>query len=73
METPMFDDYFVQEEFIFPEYGGVTGMREVDCPHCGASWDLAVKPGETNDGYVCAKCNGEFFVNWSTNQVLWFN
>jgi len=60
----MFDDYFIQEEFIFPEEGGVTGTRPVDCPHCGATWELPVRPGVTNDGYQCSNCSSSFAVDW---------
>lgn len=69
----MFDDYFIQEEFIFPEDGGITGTREVDCPHCGASWDLPVKVGETSDLYECTHCRGSFEVDRIENVVRYFN
>ena len=34
-------DFFIMEEFIFPEEGGVTGTVEVACPHCDSVWVLA--------------------------------
>jgi hypothetical protein len=69
----MFDDYFIQEEFIFPEEGGVTGTREVDCPHCGMAWELPVRPGETCDLYECSHCRGSFGVDWVQNVVRHFS
>jgi hypothetical protein len=29
---PWFDDFFVQEELLFPEFGGVIGTVVMDCP-----------------------------------------
>jgi hypothetical protein len=51
-----FDDYFIQEEFIFPEHGGVTGMRNVGCPCCEARYELAVDEGNTADAFRCDSC-----------------
>jgi predicted RNA-binding Zn-ribbon protein involved in translation (DUF1610 family) len=64
-----FDDYFIQEEFIFPEQGGVTGTVLVACPDCGAEWELRAKPGIAYDAYVCANCGERFVVNWTSGEV----
>jgi DNA-directed RNA polymerase subunit RPC12/RpoP len=64
-----FDDYFIQEEFLFPEEGGVTGGVMIACPHCGAEWELQLKPGNTSDRYACANCGEEFSVNWTSGKV----
>jgi transposase-like protein len=63
------DDYFFQEEFIFPEQGGVTGMRLVRCPGCGQEFELAVDVGNTRDRFVCEECGSDFFVNWPSGKV----
>ena len=62
-------DYFFMEEFIFPEEGGVTGTREVVCPHCGTSFELEVDVGNTDDAYCCGHCGGEFVVDWPNQTV----
>lgn len=63
------DDYFIQEEFIFPEQGGVTGSRLVGCPHCRAANDLVVDVGNTCDEFFCEQCGQLFAVNWNTGQA----
>jgi len=65
----MDDDYFFMEEFIFPEEGGVTGQRNVECPKCGTSFDLDVDPNNTDDRYQCPSCGSEFSVNWVNGTV----
>lgn len=57
-------DFFFVEEFIFPEHGGVTGIRPVTCPYCGTSFELTVDVGNSADRYQCEKCGGIFEVDW---------
>ena len=64
-------DFFIMEEFIFPEEGGVTGTVEVTCPHCDSVWDLEVDSGNSDDGFRCGECNGEFSVDWVEQRVTW--
>jgi len=63
------DDYFFMEEFIFPEEGGVTGTRSVNCPACDTSFDLNVNPGNSDDRFLCSSCACEFSVNWVDRSV----
>jgi hypothetical protein len=63
------DDYFFQEEFIFPEQGGVTGTRRVSCPHCRVENDLVVDVGNIRDEVWCEHCGQPFAVNWNTGQT----
>ncbi len=65
----MFDDYFIQEEFIFPEHGGVTGTRNVGCPCCEARYELAVDEGNTADTFRCDSCGNTFEVDWVDGTV----
>jgi hypothetical protein len=65
----MFDDYFFQEEFIFPDEGGVTGTGLVRCPACGIEQDLIVDVGNTCDTFACDQCGNLFSVNWNTGQA----
>lgn len=60
----MFDDYFIQEEFIFPEEGGVTGTSYVHCPHCGVLLEIEVDVGNQHDCCRCCDCSGRFAVDW---------
>ena len=62
-------DYFFMEEFIFPEQGGVTGTRQVPCPHCGIRYELPVDPDNTDDQYQCGNCGGRFSVDWPDELV----
>lgn len=62
-------DYFFMEEFIFPEEGGVTGTRLVECPHCGATFELEVDVGNAADRRRCGKCGGLFVVDWVEGTV----
>ena len=64
-----FDDYFIQEEFIFPEHGGVTGTRNVGCPCCEARYELAVDEGNTADAFRCDSCGNTFEVDWVDGSV----
>ncbi len=63
------DEYFFMEEFIFPEEGGVTGTRRLDCPACDNSFDLNVDPGNTDDRFQCDSCACVFGVNWVEGMV----
>ena len=63
-----FDDYFCQEEFIFPESGGVTGMVTVDCPWCTASWEIEPSD-DTDDRRRCGACDRVFVINWPARIV----
>ncbi len=63
------DDYFFSEEIIFPEEGGVTGQRNVNCPECDTAFDLEVDSGNTDDRYQCHNCSGLFSVNWVDETV----
>ena len=62
-------DYYIMEEFIFPEEGGVTGTRPVDYPHCQSVWELEVDADNTADGYTCDACGGSFEIDWPAGQV----
>ncbi|NOY29231.1 MAG: hypothetical protein GXP28_03355 [Planctomycetes bacterium] len=64
------DVYFFMEEFIFPEEGGVTGTRNVNCPACDTSFDLNVDSGNTGDRFLCSSCACEFGVNWVDGTVF---
>ena len=64
-------DFFIMEEFIFPEKGGVTGTVEVACPHCDSVWDLEVDSGNPDAGFRCGACTGEFSVDWVERKVTW--
>jgi hypothetical protein len=66
------DDYFFNEEIIFPEEGGVTGQRSVNCPNCGTAFELDVDSGNTDDRYQCSSCDSEFSVNWVAGTVSSF-
>jgi len=60
-------DFFIMEEFIFSEEGGVTGTVQVACPYCDSVWDLEMDSGNTDDGFRC----GEFSVDWVEQKVSW--
>ena len=62
-------EYYMMEEFIFPEEGGVTGTRPVDCPHCQMTWQLTVDANSTADRYTCDACGRLFEVDWPAGQV----
>jgi len=62
-------EYYMMEEFIFPEEGGVTGTRPVDCPHCQMTWELTVDADNTADRYTCDACGRLFEVDWPAGQV----
>jgi DNA-directed RNA polymerase subunit RPC12/RpoP len=61
--------YYLLEEFIFPEEGGVTGTRRVDCPYCQTTYELEVDVGNTADRYNCENCRRTFEVDWKAGQV----
>ena len=61
--------YYLLEEFIFPEEGGITGTRRVDCPYCEATFQLTVDPTNVADRYICDHCDGTFEVDWKMGQV----
>ena len=63
------DDYFLMEEFIFPEEGGVTGQRRVNCPACDMPFDLNVDPNNSDDRFQCSSCSNAFSVNWVDQTV----
>ena len=62
-------DYYLIEEFIFPEAGGVIGTRQIDCPYCETLLELTVTPTDAIDHYVCENCGGGFEVDWTIGQV----
>ena len=46
-------EYYIMEEFVFPEEGGAAGTRLIDCPYCQMTWELEVDVGNTADRYHC--------------------
>ena len=62
-------DYYLIEEFILPEAGGVTGTRQINCPYCDMGLELTVNPTGAIDRYVCENCEGMFEVDWTIGQV----
>ena len=62
-------EYYIMEEFVFAEEGGVTGTRPVDCPYCQTTYELEVDVGNTADRYHCKGCGGIFEVDWVEGQV----
>jgi hypothetical protein len=58
-------DYFVYEEIIFPEYGGVTGTRDEFCPHCHAPLRQPIPGRMLRVTYHCPKCDQRFEIDWS--------
>ena len=64
-----FDDYFVQEEFIYPEDGGVTGTVQVACPYCSSRWEIEPDPGNSQDCRQCGECQQVFVIDWPKREV----
>lgn len=60
MDSMFDDDYFLQEEILFPEYGGVTGTVVAACPFCGASQEVAVGSDGSCQRHVCRQCRQAF-------------
>ena len=62
-------DYYLIEEFIFPEAGGVSGTGQIDCPYCELALEVTVNPTDIADRYVCENCDSTFEVDWTSGQV----
>jgi hypothetical protein len=62
--------YFFVEEFIFPDAGGVTGQRMVDCPGCRAALEIAEGDIVDNANYRCPRCGVLFQVDWMADTVV---
>ncbi len=62
-------DYYLIEEFIFPEAGGVSGTGQIDCPYCDMALEFTVNPTDISDRFVCENCDGTFEVDWTSGQV----
>jgi len=58
------------EEFVFPEQGGVTGTRAIECPYCSAVLELEVDVGNRADAHKCGGCGGVFTVDWVDDTLL---
>jgi DNA-directed RNA polymerase subunit RPC12/RpoP len=55
-------DYYEQEEFIFPESGGVTGSRLITCSNCGTEYEVEVDSNNAAGSYECGNCGATFVV-----------
>lgn len=62
--------YFFVEEFIFPDAGGVTGERIVNCPGCRAALEIGEDEIADSAHYNCPRCGVLFDVDWIGNTVV---